>query len=69
MKKLLSLFLLLTTVSFVATGCGTKTLYCDGCNAELKVAKSSNMDEDWIVFCKDCEEELFGDSPIVEESN
>jgi len=44
------------------TGCGagpTKTVHCDRCGKELKVAADSNMEDDtWIIYCSDCEKEL-----------
>lgn len=67
MKRHLLLVLILSLSMFILGSCGAKTLHCDGCGKELKVANSSNMEEDWIVFCKDCEEEVFGDEPLVSE--
>jgi len=56
MKKLLCMLLvamLLATVS----GCGkTKTLICDGCGVEVEVPESSNMTDDWILFCAECDD-------------
>lgn len=47
-------------------GCeGNKILHCNNCNKELKVRESSNMTEDWTVYCSDCEE-LLGLADIVE---
>ena len=69
MKRCVLISMILTAALLTFGGCGTKTLHCDGCNKELKVSKSSNMEEDWIIFCEDCEEEVFGDEPLVEESN
>lgn len=67
MKRHLLLVFILSLSMFILGSCGTKTLHCDRCGEELKVANSSNMEEDWIVFCKDCEEEVFGDEPLVSE--
>ena len=38
------------------TACGKKTLHCDLCGKE--VSADSNMDEDWIIYCEECEPEL-----------
>ncbi len=46
-------------------GCKTKTLHCDHCGEEVTVNESSNMEEDWIVYCETCNEELFGDDPLL----
>lgn len=51
---LIAVFMLLSCAA-----CGTeKTLHCDKCNAEIAVDEDSNMNESWIVYCKDCEKEL-----------
>ena len=60
MKKIV-VFLLLTVMLLGLAGCATKTLHCDGCGAEVKVEKSSNMEEDWSIYCDTCNEQLFGD--------
>ena len=35
-------------------GCAKKILHCDHCGAEVQVSESSNMEEDWIILCEDC---------------
>ena len=58
MKKLIVLLLALSMLTFLAS-CGEKKfLHCDNCNKEVEVDASSNMEEDWSVFCSDCEKEL-----------
>lgn len=65
MKKVLCLILSLCLV-FALTGCiKTRTLHCDNCGEEVVVRENSNMDEEWIIYCKECNEELFGDDPIL----
>ena len=61
MKKLL-VIPLAAVLCLSLMACGSKTLHCDGCGAEVQVAQNSNMDEDWIIFCHDCEEEM---GPVV----
>ena len=61
MKKLLILAAILA-LCLSLTACGSKILHCDGCGAEVQVAQNSNMEEDWIVFCSECEAEM---GPIV----
>lgn len=66
MKKVL--FLLLTATLLLATmvGCGkTKTLHCDHCKKEVTVEEDSNMEEGWLIYCEECNEELFGDDPLL----
>ena len=67
MKKRILITLILSAMMAAAAGCGVKTLHCDGCDAEVFVKKSSNMDEDWIIFCKDCEVDLISTDPLIEE--
>lgn len=50
----------------VFCGCGTKVLHCDNCGKEIKVSKDSNMDEDWIIFCSECEKDLGLDDIVPE---
>lgn len=64
MAKRITALLLALIMLLVLTACGgTKTLHCDRCGAEIPVEKDSNITEDWIVFCKDCEEEI---GPVVD---
>ncbi len=58
LKKSLLILLALSFV-FSLSACGKKkTLHCDGCGKEVQVAESSNMEEDWLVFCKECNEDI-----------
>lgn len=64
-KKIFALlFILMVLFSFVACG-ASKILHCDACGVEVKVKESSNMEEDWIIYCKDCNEELFGEDFLL----
>ena len=60
MKKtiVLALMMLLALSSLSACKGETKTLTCDGCGKQVQVSAKSEMEEDWIVFCKDCEPEI-----------
>lgn len=55
MKKMIAL-LLAVVLAVVLMACGKVSVHCDGCGKELKV--DSKMNEDWIVFCKDCEPDI-----------
>ena len=62
MKKVL-IFLLLVATLLCFAACGkTKTLHCDRCGKEENVAADSNMTEDWIIYCKECEQEVLGEN-------
>ena len=66
MKRILLTVLALALLAMLC-GCGKKKiLHCDGCGREVRVEASSNMEEDWIVFCKECERDL-GLSSILGE--
>lgn len=65
MKKLICILLVISIFTLLAGCKGTKTLHCDSCNAEVVVKEDSNMTEDWIIYCESCNEELFGDDPIL----
>ena len=64
MKRLIAIALLvLSLLALSACGGKTRIVHCDRCGKEIQVAEDSNITEDWIVFCKDCEAEI---GPIVE---
>lgn len=64
MKKLLCVFLAMA-LFFAVSGCiKTKTLTCDGCGTEVEVAESSNMTDEWIIYCEECNEKYFANDPL-----
>lgn len=65
MKKLFCL--IITLAVFIAfSSCGeTKVLHCDSCGKETAVSESNKMEEDWLIYCEACHDELFGDDPIL----
>lgn len=67
--KFISVLILCLAMMLMLFGCGKepKLLHCDRCGKELTVDGDSNMEEDWIIFCPACEEEAFGDNPVVQE--
>ena len=68
MKKLICILLTLSILLLLA-GCGaTKTLHCDSCGNEVVVKQSSNMEEDWIIYCAPCNQELFSEHLVSDES-
>lgn len=65
MKKILCVLTALC-LTFTLTACGkTKILHCDHCGKEVTVKESSDMEEEWIIYCEACNEELFADDPIL----
>ena len=63
MRKLLCLLLALAVVCLV--GCGARAVACDRCGKEITVGKNSNVTDEWILYCKACETELFGQDGLV----
>ena len=64
-KKLLCL-LLVFVLSATLVACGSpKTVTCDHCGKEIVLDKNSNITDDWIVYCKTCEKELFGEDGLI----
>ena len=61
-KKLLCLLLV---VMLLLSGCGKKTLTCDGCGREITVNAGSDVTDEWILYCAECEQKL-GDIVPVE---
>ena len=58
MKKRI-LAALLVSMMLVMGGCGEKVIvHCDGCNKEIEVDADSGIDEDWILFCDECDDDL-----------
>ena len=66
MRKTLLCLLLAALLLLSLTACGPKkTVHCDACGEAVEIEASSNMEEDWIIYCGPCNEELFGDNPVV----
>ena len=67
MKKVLILLVAISiALCGLFVGCGEKKiLHCDHCGGEIEVPADNQMEEDWIIYCESCNEELFGDDPVV----
>lgn len=65
MKKLF--FFVLIAILLLCVGCGTHTatLHCDGENCqnvvEVTVDEEITLDENWVVFCQDCADNILKD--------
>ena len=55
-------------ISAVFCGCGktmqTRVVHCDHCGKEIEVPADSNLTDEWILYCTDCEKELGLDTLI-----
>ena len=55
-------FLAAVSVLLTVGGCAkTKTLHCDKCNAEIAVKENSDMNEEWGIYCDECQKEIFSE--------
>lgn len=64
-KRMICLLLVLVWILTLA-GCGkAKTVTCDHCGAEIELTPGSNITDEWIVYCRTCEVELFGEDGVV----
>ena len=65
-EKTLLLLLIATLLLTALAGCGkTKPQHGDHGQKEITVEEDSNMEEEWIIYCPACNEELFGDDPLL----
>lgn len=68
-RNIAAMLAALTLLALLAGCGGTKIVHCDHCGDEIELAADDKIEEDWIVFCKTCEEELFGEEPVVSPGN
>ena len=65
MKKLICA-LLAVLMLLSMTACGPKKpVHCDACGEAVEIEADSNMTDEWLIYCGPCNEELFGDNPVV----
>ena len=58
MKKRIALALLvLALLSLAACGKEKIILHCDRCGKEVEFPADTNMTEDWIIVCAECQKE------------
>lgn len=66
MKRKVCVCLLFALLLAALAGCGAKrVVHCDACGKAVGIEASSNITEEWTLFCAECEETLFGDDPVV----
>lgn len=66
MKKWCILFLVVSLLVTMAACGKTKTVTCDHCGEAITLPEDSNITDEWIVYCKECELELFGEDGVVQ---
>ena len=50
----------------VVCGCASQEYTCDHCGKTFLAPADENMTEDWIIFCGECNEELFEGDPLLD---
>ena len=66
-NKLILIGVILCTLLVAAACAKTKALTCDGCGTEVRVEESSNMEEDWIIYCEECNNTFFANDPVFQK--
>ena len=63
MNKKIALIFGFVLLLLVLASCGgeKKIVHCDNCTTELSIDEDSSMDDEWIIYCEPCSEELFSD--------
>ena len=64
MKKIVCLMLALVLM-LTLVACGKRTVTCDGCGRDIQVKANSNVTDEWILFCSECETEFFGEDGLI----
>lgn len=60
-KKILAVLLLLAIFLGIFLIGNRKSLTCDGCGKTIRVSKNSEMQDDWIIYCNDCNSLMNGE--------
>ena len=61
MKKAIVLTVSVLLVSSLLYGCansGKKTLHCDNCGKVIYADADSDINDDWFIYCPECERDL-----------
>lgn len=67
-KRIFAIVLTLMILLLTLCGCGEKKeLTCDHCGKKVSVSAKSNMEEDWIIYCSECEKEIMENNPELSE--
>lgn len=66
MKKKIICLLLALVLMLTLIACGKeKVVTCDHCGNQIDLPANSNITDEWIVYCKTCETELFGEDGLI----
>ncbi len=66
MAKKSALITALLLILFTLSACGeTKNVYCDNCSTQISIDADSDMNDEWIIYCEPCSEELMGGEDLI----
>ena len=67
MKKIIALMMIFAMLLAFA-GCGEKkNLTCDHCGKDVQVVADSEMNDEWIIYCDECNINLGFNTLVSEE--
>lgn len=71
MKKPVLSLLLAAAMLLTLAACGEepRIVHCDRCGVEIEVEADSNITGEWILFCGDCNVDLYGEDGLVLPGN
>lgn len=58
MKRVLLIMLALLMMTALCACGEQKQLQCDGCGTMVSVNADSDMTDEWLIYCGECEKEL-----------
>ena len=59
-RKIIAVVLLVIIFGGIFLIGNKKTLHCDSCDKIIRVSKRSEMEEDWMIFCEECNNAMTG---------
>lgn len=66
-RKIIAFILIALIIGGIFLIGNKKTLHCDGCDKPIKVSRKSEMQEDWVIYCKECNNSMSSKLPEEED--
>lgn len=68
-KKLFAVIFVMLIITASLCGCGEKKeLTCDSCGTKITVSAKSDMTDEWMIYCSECEKEIMAENPELLEN-